>query len=150
MDQKIIFGALAVFIGMLLPVQAGINGQLARVSNNAFFAAFISFMVGTIFLTVILVFKKNGFSSPVAIAQTQPWWVWMGGIIGGLYVACVSLMVPKLGGALTFSLLIAGQLVFALVLDHNGWLGAAVKQISLGRVIGLLLLIGGVVLIRKF
>jgi transporter family-2 protein len=58
--------------------------------------------------------------------------------------------VPRLGVALTFSLIVAGQMLITLVLDHFGFLGVPVKEVSLMRILGVILITGGVVLIRKF
>jgi transporter family-2 protein len=57
--------------------------------------------------------------------------------------------VPKLGAATFIALLVAGQMLASVTLDHFGWLGLAQREIDLPRVIGVLLLIGGVVLIRR-
>ena len=59
-------------------------------------------------------------------------------------------LVPRLGVALTFSLIIAGQMLVTLVIDHFGLLGVPVKEVTLARIGGILLITAGVVLIRKF
>ena len=65
-------------------------------------------------------------------------------------MAATVILVPKLGAALTFALIIAGQMVISVILDHFGLIGLPVKVLSAGRVIGIVLLVVGVVLIRKF
>jgi transporter family-2 protein len=59
-------------------------------------------------------------------------------------------LVPKIGVALTFSLIVAGQMLVALVIDHFGFLGVDGKPINLMRVLGATLITAGVILIRKF
>jgi len=51
---------------------------------------------------------------------------------------------------MTFSLIIAGQMIVTLIIDHFGLLGVPVKEISPIRIGGILLITVGVVLIRKF
>ncbi|MEO5858061.1 MAG: DMT family transporter [Pyrinomonadaceae bacterium] len=51
---------------------------------------------------------------------------------------------------MTFSVLIAGQMVVTLVIDHFGLLGLPVKEVSLARLGGILLITAGVILIRRF
>ncbi len=75
---------------------------------------------------------------------------WTGRVLGAFYVASSVLLVPRLGVALTFSLIIAGQMLIILVIDHFGLLGIAIKEISLPRLLGVTLITIGVVLIRKF
>ena len=140
---------ITAITGAILPIQAGINAKLGKVSGGPVIAAFISFLVGTVFLAVYLLltrkhtFQWNGI-------QTAPLWLFAGGVIGAFYVAIITFIIPTLGTALTFALIIAGQLLAAIVIDHYGWLGMSVQEISAGRVIGAVLLIAGVILIRKY
>ena len=89
-------------------------------------------------------------SQVITSAKTAPWYLWLGGLLGAYYVSTVIVIMPRLGVALTFGLIIAGQMFVSLILDHFGWLGVPVKPISWGKVAGALLLIAGVVVIRKF
>ena len=59
------------------------------------------------------------------------------------------LLVPKLGAATFIALLVAGQMLASVTLDHFGWIGLAQRPLDLPRAMGVLLLIGGVVLIRR-
>lgn len=139
----------AFFVGMALPVQAGLNAQLARAAGHPVWSALISFGVGTASLVAYVLATRLPAVS-LASLRALPWYAWLGGVIGAVYVPSVLLLLPRLGLALSFSLIIAGQLAVSLLLDHFGWLGLPVQPISAGRVVGALLLIAGVVLIRKF
>ncbi|MDF5208441.1 DMT family transporter, partial [Vibrio parahaemolyticus] len=75
---------------------------------------------------------------------------WIGGLIGAFFVASTVALVPKLGVAMTFSLVIAGQMIVTLIIDHFGILGVPVREVSIPRIIGMLMIIAGVVLIRRF
>ena len=86
----------------------------------------------------------------LAAAKNAPPIAWIGGLMGAFFVASSVALVPRLGVALTFSLIVAGQMLITLVLDHFGVLGVPVKEVSLMRVLGIILITGGVVLIRKF
>ena len=57
--------------------------------------------------------------------------------------------VPKIGVALTITLMVAGQLALSLILDHFGVMGVPQQPISLTRIAGVLLVIGGVLLVRR-
>jgi bacterial/archaeal transporter family-2 protein len=57
--------------------------------------------------------------------------------------------IPKLGGAAYLALLVTGQMIAALAVDHFGWLGVEERPVDLPRMLGVALLIGGVVLIRR-
>lgn len=148
--NRLMLMLLSVSMGAMLPVQAALNARLARASGGPVVAALASFAIGTLTLLLIATGLGLRLGGLVEAARTQPPMVWLGGIIGALYVASVTLLTPRLGVALTFGLLIAGQLLLSMLLDHFGFFGLPVQRISLGRVAGILLLLTGVILIRRF
>ena len=149
MKSQLIFIALAVIAGAVLSLQAGLNVQLGKSVHQPIFAAFASFLIGTIGLLIYLFVLKFDFST-IAETKTVSPIVWIAGILGAFYVAAVIILAPKLGTALTFSLIVAGQMIISLIFDHYGLLGLPVKQINWQRLLGVALLISGVLLIRKF
>jgi transporter family-2 protein len=78
-----------------------------------------------------------------------PWWGWTGGLLGAFFVTVVVLLAPRLGVATTLALAVAGQMAMALVIDQAGWFGVATRSIDLGRAAGAVLLVAGVVLLRR-
>ncbi len=140
---------LAIIAGMMMPTQAAINNKLAVNVNSPILAAFISFIVGTIGLFIYILATGIPLGNMIS-AKNAPAIAWTGGILGAIFVASTVILVPRLGVALTFSLIIAGQMLVTLVIDHFGFLGVPVKEISVIRVLGATLITIGVVLIRKF
>ena len=65
------------------------------------------------------------------------------------YVCCVIILAPKIGAANTLGLVVGGQMVLAIILDHFGLLGFAQHAVNMYRVAGTILLIAGVLLIVK-
>ena len=86
---------------------------------------------------------------PLGAMARIPWWAWTGGVFGAIFIGLGIVLVPKLGAATFIALLVAGQMVGSVVFDHFGWLGLAQRPIDMSRVIGVLLLIAGVMLIRR-
>ena len=126
-------------------MQAAINARLAKTAdNNAVMAAFVSFAVGTIALLIYLILA--GQFNFRYVSGNSPWWIWTGGLLGTFFVAGIVILLPRLA----FSLVIAGQMLTAILFDQFGWMGLAVKEISAGKIAGAILLIIGVILIRKF
>ncbi|MDQ7832375.1 MAG: DMT family transporter [Desulfovibrionaceae bacterium] len=141
------FLLMALTAGILIPVQAGINALLGRMVGGAEAAAFISFVVGTVVLAAYLLV----FRIPLPLGQTvaaAPWWYWTGGAFGAFFVAASVLLVPKLGAGVMISVIIAGQIVSSLALDHFGVLGYPVRPLDLQRIIGAAFLAAGVFLIK--
>jgi transporter family-2 protein len=149
MQSRFLFIIMALVLGALLPIQAIINARLSRVVSSSIVTAFISFAVGTIALFFYLLLTRQFHLQTIPFRQS-PWWIWIGGLLGTFYVAGIVVLVPRLGVALSFSLVIAGQMMIAMLFDHFGWLGVAVREISFGKIAGAILLIVGVFLIRKF
>jgi bacterial/archaeal transporter family-2 protein len=140
---------LALAAGAMMPTQAAINNQLAGYVSSPINAALISFAVGTAGLLLYALLSGVPLGNIVSI-RNAPAIAWIGGLLGAFFVASSIILVPRLGVAMTFSLLIAGQMLVTLVIDHFGVLGVPVRAVSLARVAGILLITGGVVLIRKF
>ncbi|WP_299532980.1 DMT family transporter [Ulvibacterium sp.] len=149
MKTQILFIGLAVAAGAMLPIQAGLNVQLGKSVHQPIFAAFASFLIGSLGLLVYLFLLKFDFGT-VSQARTVSPMVWVAGILGAFYVAAVIILAPKLGTALTFSLVVTGQMAISLLLDHYGLLGLPVRHINWQRLLGVAFLITGVLLIRKF
>ncbi len=149
MQSRLLFISMALALGTILPIQAAINARLAKTAdNNPVMAAFVSFAVGTIALMIYLVIA--GQFNFRYVSGNSPWWIWTGGLLGTFFVAGIVILLPKLGVTLAFSLVIAGQMLAAIVFDQFGWMGLAVKEISAGKIAGAILLITGVFLIRKY
>ena len=149
MKSQLIYILFAILAGAVLPLQAGLNVQLGKSVQQPIFAAFASFLIGTIGLFIYLLIIKFDFTS---IPQTKnaSFWVWAAGILGAFYVAAVIVLAPKLGTALTFSLVVAGQMIISIIFDNYGLFGLPVKQINWQRLLGVAFLITGVLLIRRF
>ena len=138
---------LALAAGMFMPVQAGINAKLAGVIDGAIPAAFVSFLVGTLALALVLAIM--GQSVPLARAlPASPWWYWGGGALGAFFVTATVILAPRIGAGAMVALTLAGQLAASMVLDHFGLLGFPHIPFDGKRLLGSILLAAGVWLIR--
>ena len=149
MKSQLPFILAAVLAGSFLPLQAGLNAQLGQAVRSPIFAAFASFAVGTVALLAYLLVTKFSFGT-ASLAAQAPRSVWVAGILGAFYVSAIIILSPKLGTALTFSLIVLGQMTASLVVDHFGLLNFPVHSINWPRMAGALCLVVGVVLIRRF
>jgi bacterial/archaeal transporter family-2 protein len=143
------FMLLATCAGAMLPIQAGLNAKMGKAVGDPVYASLISFVVGALVLLVYALITKVDLTKINQVGNAH-WSVWTAGLLGAFYVTAVITLVPKIGVALTFGLVVTGQLGLSLALDHFGLLGLPVHAINWQRLVGVLLIIGGVVLIRKF
>jgi bacterial/archaeal transporter family-2 protein len=139
---------VAITMGCFMAAQPAINLQLRELVGSPANAALISTTISTIslFLFAFVIQRKPWPDGSAVLAA--PWWVWTGGLLGAAYVALSVVLVSRLGGGVAYSLVVLGQMVFALFMDHFGWIGVPQHEITPGRVAGVLLVVLGVVLIR--
>ena len=139
---------IAIASGAFLPIQAGINTRLGKVIESPVYASLISFSVGVVAVALYGILTKEHFSWQGL--KTAPTYLWTGGIFGGFYVTAIILAFPRIGPALTFGLVVAGQMIISVFLDHFYVLVTQQHPINTWRIIGIVLIVCGVVIIRKF
>lgn len=148
-----IYYLLAFFSGVASTLQAGVNGKLQGALGTPLLAACISFAVGCVWLGLAYLaavhWHWQSLPPAGAFGRTEPW-MWLGGLLGALFVFSTIVCVPEIGFASLFNLIISGQIVFSIIVDHYGLLGAPVHVLSPARLGGVaLLLIGGYLIQTK-
>jgi bacterial/archaeal transporter family-2 protein len=141
---------IAAFLtGGLISIQTGINSQLSRQLGHAVQAAFVSFVIGTIALAAALPLLRIAFPSPSRVfGVSLP--LLSGGLLGAVFVTAMIALGNRLSAAVLMSLVVAGQLVTSIALDHFGALGFPAHALSLPRLAGAALIVVGVLLIRRY
>jgi bacterial/archaeal transporter family-2 protein len=146
--MSILHSILALLAGVALPLQIGLNTMIAKVSTPLWSSAF-SFLIGTMVMFLVVLVFKNPIPA-ISVLKSLPGYVWLGGVLGAFYVTATIIVAPKIGAAALVSLVVTGQLIAALILDHYGFANFPQQDISLGKIAGALLLISGVILIKKY
>ena len=139
---------LAVAGGVSIVVQQALNANLRTELSSAVWSGFVSYFVGLLCMALLVLALREPVP-PLAVATRIPWWAWSGGLFGAVFIGLAILLVPKLGAATFIAVLVAGQMLASLAFDHWGWLGLAQRPVDLPRLLGVVLLIAGVVLIRR-
>ena len=139
--------ALAAFAGAVVPFQSAINSNLARGLGHPLWATLASLLVSVLVLLPVILALRLPLPS-VAFISKAPLWIWAGGAFGVCFVALAVMLLPKLGASGFVALALAGQMLASLMLDHFGLFGLAERQLTTPRVVGALLLMGGVALIQ--
>jgi bacterial/archaeal transporter family-2 protein len=141
------FVAIAIVIGGLMPFQAGLNAELTRHLGHPYLTAFISLFLGAFFVACI-VLVQGGFGELKKIFDTPPY-LFLGGVLGALFVGSSLFLFPKLGATTLIASFVTGQLIGSLIIDHLGLLGAVQHPLSLNRLFGVFLLFTGLFLVIK-
>lgn len=135
---------MALAIGLMLPLQGLVNARLGAQVGGPIVAAFVSFLIGTLLLGAYLLVTRTPLS--IGGAARLPPWIWTGGLLGALYVACFTLLMPRLGAASLVCLAILGQVSASLLFDHFGVLQAP-RRADPVRIVGAVLMIIGVLMV---
>lgn len=138
--------AAAALIGIAVSVQPALNAILARSVGSANVASSISIAVA---LTTILIMTAIVGFGEVSLERLAavPWWVYLAGIVGALFVGGGTYLVPYTGALAFFVCIIAGQLIGSTIADHLGAFGLAVHEASPMRLFGVALVIAGALLV---
>jgi transporter family-2 protein len=134
--------------GAVLPFQAGINARLGKAAASPVHASMLSFFVGAAALIFYLIVTKQTVSW-VGV-KAAPAYSWLGGLLGAFYVTVIILSFPKLGPGLTFGLVVAGQMLISLLLEHFNILVSQPQPVNLPRLLGMVMVVAGVIIMKKF
>jgi transporter family-2 protein len=137
--------AAALVAGAAIPFQAGANAMLGRLLGHPLWATMVSLAVSVALAVPVMLAFKVPVPSFATAAATGPWWIWIGGAAGVVYVTAALLLAPKMGAASFVVAVIGGQMVASLVIDHFGLMGFVQRPASLARVAGLVLIVIGLV-----
>jgi bacterial/archaeal transporter family-2 protein len=146
--QWLAFAALGLIAGLSFVMQQIVNTNLKNGLASPLWAAFVSYAGGTLLVALILLATQQGVPSRQAIAGTS-WPSWLGGAFGLVYVLVSIVLISRVSAATSIALIVAGEMLTSVTFDHFGLLGLTKHPIGAMRVVGALLLLAGVVLIRK-
>ena len=148
MPELLVGAVHAMAAGASNVVQQALNTNLRTALSSAALSGVVSYVVGLACMTLLALALRDPLPSASAAARI-PWWAWSGGLFGAIFVGLSIVLVPQLGAATFIALLVAGQMLASVTFDHFGWMGLTQRPLDLPRLIGVALLVGGVVLIRR-
>ena len=144
----IVWSLLGILAGVFLALQAPINAELSRGLGLPVAAAAFSFLAGAIVLGMVsaAIVRVEGIS--LDWHAPAPWLFVAGGSLGGAYVTAATILTPRLGAMAAMAFIVTGQLMGGMLIDRLGLFGLAVRELSIGRVAGALVLVTGALMIR--
>jgi transporter family-2 protein len=135
----------AVICGVAVTLQGQFMGLMDQ-SIGTRESMFITYAGGGLVVAVIMLAARGG---NLRAWPAVPWYALTAGLLGLVIVGTIGYTVPRLGLAVAFTIIVAAQFIVAALIDHFGWLGAAVRPIGLSQLAGVALLILGVWLITR-
>lgn len=145
--DRLAYIVLPVIGGALIAAQAPINARLRGIVGSPMGSAALSFVVGTVVLVVATLAVGQG-ASLISLG-VGPWWAYLGGICGAVFVVSTLVAAPRLGVTTTFVAVILGQVLLAALIDRFGWLGQASIPLTPERAVAIALLLVSLVLLTR-
>ena len=143
--------ALGLAAGAVLPIQAAVNALLHEELHAPLAVGLTSFVVAMISMAAMLVWTTStGRSARPTFAglPRMPWWGWLGGIAGAIYVTTMFTAIPVIGAAAATGFTVAGQQIASVLVDRYGWLRLPQRPVSRLRLTGVVVLLLGVAVIK--
>lgn len=147
--MKLIWLLIVFICGALLPFQGGLNARLGKSIESPLYSSMICFIVGAVAMALYIPFTKESLSI-TSLKSASIYSILGGGITGAIFITGTMLAIPRIGIAVTFGLVVAGQVIVAVALDHFGILVPQPHGFNLWRLLGIALIILGVGIVQKF
>jgi transporter family-2 protein len=142
--MKVQLYLLTIFLGVVLAVHLAMNGRVGNVLNNARVGNALFWCIGALAaLAIGLTGWQAGALNPLKDVHPA---LLTAGVFGACLVFAIAWLIPQVGAGPVMITLLAGQVIGGLLLSHFGWLGSPVQPISAAKILGVLIMIGGVVL----
>lgn len=141
-----LYPLLALAAGSALAAQVALNGKLKAHLGTPLQTTLVSLLVGSVAALVLCLGLRYPWPSRAGLAAI-PWLGWIGGLMGVFYLSATVVAAPRIGVAATFGLVVAGQIVTALVLDHFGLLDVPVNPLTGWKLLGAGLVVAGVIVL---
>lgn len=136
--------------GALFAIEAAINGHVGVVLHSPLQATFLTFIISTFLLFILVISRKNLDHLSLIKTRHTPWWAFLGGVLGSISIFLNTWLIPILGNGTAIVLGILGQIILSLLIDSFGWLGSSKRPIELSQILGLIVLIVGATMVEIF
>lgn len=147
-NNNFIFYILALLTGALIPIQAATNTVFSKAIGNTFVTGLVVFAMGLISMIIVMLATRTALP-PTGKLSAAPVYSYLGGLIIAVYVVVITIITPRIGVGSAIGLIVTGQILCAVLIDHFGLLHVAVRPADMKRIAGVLLMIGGIYLVMS-
>jgi len=146
--MRIFLMVLAFGAGVLQPMQAALNSQLAGRGATVLWASAISAAISTVLLAFCAIVIWRIPPPTLDFIMSAPPVLWIGGVIGAVIVGTLTALASRLGATSMFICFLSGILACSLAIDYFGALGLPHQAPSMGRAIAVVMILVAAILIR--
>jgi len=135
---------ICVVLGVFLTWQGPVNAEAARRLGSPALAAVLSLSMSVVLVILFALLTARTKPDWTEVAAA-PWWTWIGGITGAVFVVGSLLVVPKTGSVLFLLSVILGQMIGAVTADGFGLWGLRETTISPMKLVAMGLVLAGAI-----
>jgi transporter family-2 protein len=146
--NNLIYLILALITGALIPIQAATNATFSKSMGSPSITGLMVFAVGLVGMIIFVLISRVSLPSAQQLVAA-PLYSYLGGIIVAIYVVMITILVPRVGVGTAIAFIVAGQILFAVIIDHFGLFNVSVRTVDMSRLTGILLMIGGIYLVMR-
>jgi transporter family-2 protein len=136
---------LAVIGGVAITLQGQFMGLLEQAMGTRE-SVFITYASGGAIIATYMLLRSG---SRLDQWREIPPYAFTTGMLGLVIVGTIGYVVPRLGVASGFTLLVASEFIAAAVIDNFGLFGAEMRPLDSARVLGLVIILVGVWLVVR-
>lgn len=148
MKNDLFYFGLALITGALIPIQAATNAVFSKSIGNPVITGLMVFIVGLAGMILFTLFSRTSLPN-VQQLSSAPAYSYLGGLIVATYVVMITILAPRIGVGPAIGLIVTGQIICAVLIDHFGLFNVASHPMSMTRIAGVLLMIAGVYCVMK-
>jgi transporter family-2 protein len=140
-----LLAAISAVGGVATALQAHLMGLLDK-RLGTLESVFITYFGGGILIGLIMLVQRGG---NLAAGAALPWFAYTSGALGLVIVGTLAYSTPRLGLVAAFTIFVSAQFAMGALVDHFGWMGAAVRPLTTSRLAGMAVVLIGVWLIIR-
>lgn len=146
MHQNVSLVLITLAAGIGIPIMATLNSTLGARMESPALAAAILFVVALLITVAVVLIQ----SPAISMSKVNlPFPYYMGGVFVAFYVLSITWVVPKLGVSNAIFIILLGQILAAVIIEHFALFNAEKISLTFTRVGGLVLMVAGIFLARK-
>lgn len=147
-SNNFIFYVLALLTGALIPIQAATNTVFSKAIGNTLVTGLVVFAMGLLSMAVVMLVTRTPLPT-VNRLSAAPVYSYLGGLVIAVYVVVITIITPRIGVGSAIGLIVTGQILCAVLIDHFGLMHVATRPADIKRIAGVLMMIGGIYLVMS-
>lgn len=142
---QLLLPILAVVAGFAITLQAQFMGLMDKALGTKE-SVFITYVSGGVIVALIAL-ATGGLN--LKGRGELPWYAFTSGVLGLVIVGLIGYVIPRWGPTRALTLVIAAQFILAVLVDHFGLFAALQRPLDFQKIIGLVIMLGGVWLVMR-